>query len=138
MAEIAIRIDFGAQKNKVSHCFYCFPIYFPWGNGTRCHDLSFLNVELYPLPEDKHECISNVLFLKLNNSYMYLYYLLHLTYKVIDSEKNAAANLFVRSTEFALFLRGLEKYCFTQSFRKPRSANIHYKQILNNSIDIKF
>ena len=29
MAEIAIRIDFGAQKNKVSHCFYCFPIYFP-------------------------------------------------------------------------------------------------------------
>ena len=22
-------IDFGAQKNKVSHCFHCFPIYFP-------------------------------------------------------------------------------------------------------------
>ena len=22
------------------------PIYFPWGDGTRCHDLSFLNVEL--------------------------------------------------------------------------------------------
>ena len=21
--------DFGAQKNKVSHCFHCFPIYFP-------------------------------------------------------------------------------------------------------------
>ena len=21
--------DFGAQKNKVSHCFYCFPIYLP-------------------------------------------------------------------------------------------------------------
>ena len=31
-------------KNKVSHCFHCFPIYFPWGDGTRCHDLSFLNV----------------------------------------------------------------------------------------------
>ena len=30
-------------KNKVSHCF---PIYFPWSDGTRCHDLSFLNVEL--------------------------------------------------------------------------------------------
>ena len=30
----------------VWHCFYCFPIYFPWGDGTRCHDLSFLNVEL--------------------------------------------------------------------------------------------
>ena len=33
----------GAQKNKVSHCF---PICFPWSDGTRCHDLSFLNVEL--------------------------------------------------------------------------------------------
>ena len=22
-----------------------FPIYFPWSDGTRCHDLSFLNVE---------------------------------------------------------------------------------------------
>ena len=26
--------------------FHCLPIYFPWGDGTRCHDLSFLNVEL--------------------------------------------------------------------------------------------
>ena len=32
-------------KNKVCHCFYCFPIYLPWSDGTRCHDLSFLNVE---------------------------------------------------------------------------------------------
>ena len=38
--------DLGAQKNKVWHCFHCFPIYFPWSDGTRCHDLSFLNVEL--------------------------------------------------------------------------------------------
>ena len=29
----------------VCHCFHCFPIYFPWSNGTRCHDLCFLNVE---------------------------------------------------------------------------------------------
>ena len=34
------------QKNKVWHCFHCFPIYFPWSDGTRCHDLRFLNVEL--------------------------------------------------------------------------------------------
>ena len=33
-------------KNKVCHCFHCFPIYVPWSDGTRCHDLSFLNVEL--------------------------------------------------------------------------------------------
>ena len=38
--------DFGAQENKVCHCFHCFPIYLPWSDGTRCHDFSFLNVEL--------------------------------------------------------------------------------------------
>ena len=38
--------DFGAQKDKVWHCFHCFPICLPWSDGTRCHDLSFLNVEL--------------------------------------------------------------------------------------------
>ena len=26
--------------------WHCFPIYFPWNEGTRCHDLCFLNVEL--------------------------------------------------------------------------------------------
>ena len=39
-------VDFGAPKNKVSHCFYCFSIYLPLSDGTRCHDLGFLNVEL--------------------------------------------------------------------------------------------
>ena len=32
-------------QNKVCHCFHCFPIYLPRSDGTRCHDLSFLNVE---------------------------------------------------------------------------------------------
>ena len=40
---VTICSDFGAQKNKVSHCF---PIYLPWSDGTWCHDLSFLNIEL--------------------------------------------------------------------------------------------
>ena len=36
------------EPNKIkSHCFHCFPIYLPWSDGTGCHDLSFLNVELY-------------------------------------------------------------------------------------------
>ena len=46
MAAITIWGDFGAPKNKVWHCFHCFPIYLPWSYGTGCHDLSFLNVEL--------------------------------------------------------------------------------------------
>ena len=33
--------DFGALQNKVSPCFYCFPIYLAWSDGTGCHDLSF-------------------------------------------------------------------------------------------------
>ena len=46
MAAITICSDFGAQKNKVWHCFHCFSIYLLWSDGTRCHDLRFLNVEL--------------------------------------------------------------------------------------------
>ena len=38
-------VIFGAQINKVCHCFHCFSIYVPSTDGTRCHDLSFLNVE---------------------------------------------------------------------------------------------
>ena len=34
------------KKKKVCYCFHQFPIYLPWSDGTRCHDLSFLNVEL--------------------------------------------------------------------------------------------
>ena len=43
MAAVTICSDFGAPKNKIWHCFHCFPIYFPWSDGTRCRDLSFLN-----------------------------------------------------------------------------------------------
>ena len=46
MAAVTICSDFGAQENKVSHCFHCFPIYLPWSDGTRCHDLSFFNVQI--------------------------------------------------------------------------------------------
>ena len=48
MAAVTICSDFGAPKNKVWHSFHCFPIYFPWSDGTGCHDLHFLNVELKP------------------------------------------------------------------------------------------
>ena len=33
------------SKKVVFHCLRCFPIYLPWTDGTKCHDLSFLNVE---------------------------------------------------------------------------------------------
>ena len=34
------------KKIKSDICFHCFLIYFPWSDGTRCHDLHFLNAEL--------------------------------------------------------------------------------------------
>ena len=43
--QVTICSDFGVQENEVFHCFHCFPIYLPWSDGTRCHDLHFLNVE---------------------------------------------------------------------------------------------
>ena len=42
MAAVTIYSDFGAPKNKVWHLFPLFP-HFPWSDGTRCHDLCFLN-----------------------------------------------------------------------------------------------
>ena len=44
--QLTICSDFGTQKHKVFHCFHYFLIYLPWIDGTRCHDLRFLNVEL--------------------------------------------------------------------------------------------
>ena len=48
MAAVTICSDFGAQKNKVCHCFHCFPIYLLWSDGTRCHDLSFWKLSFKP------------------------------------------------------------------------------------------
>ena len=45
LQSLSLGSDFGAQENKVCHCFHCFLIYLPWSNGTGCHDLSFLNAE---------------------------------------------------------------------------------------------
>ena len=33
--------SFGAQENKVSHCFHFVPIYLPWSDGTRAMILAF-------------------------------------------------------------------------------------------------
>ena len=37
-------VIWGPEK-IVCHFFHHFPIYLPWSDGTRCHDLHFLNVE---------------------------------------------------------------------------------------------
>ena len=55
MAAVTICSDFGAQKNKVWHCFHCFPIYLPWSDGTGCHKASGgdgIPVELFQILKD--------------------------------------------------------------------------------------
>ena len=48
MAAVTVCSDFRAQENQVSHCFHCFPIYLPWSDGTRCHDLVFWMLSFKP------------------------------------------------------------------------------------------
>ena len=46
---LTIRSDFGAQENKVCHCFHCFPIYLPWSDGTGCMILVFWMLSFKPI-----------------------------------------------------------------------------------------
>ena len=41
MAIVTIHSDFGAQGNKICHCFHFFSIYLPWSDRTAYHDLVF-------------------------------------------------------------------------------------------------
>ena len=65
MATVTICSDFGAPKNKVCHCFHCFPIYLPWSDGTRCHDLSFLKIMCLADSWSNIVCINNLLLILL-------------------------------------------------------------------------
>ena len=47
MAAVTVHSDSGAQENKVCHCFHCLPIYLPWSDGTRCHEISFLKMSSF-------------------------------------------------------------------------------------------
>ena len=48
MAAVTICSDLGAQKNKVWHCFHCFPIYFPWSDGIRAMIFVFWKLSFKP------------------------------------------------------------------------------------------
>ena len=48
MAEVTICSDLGAQENKICYCFPFSPIFLPWSDGTRCHNLSFWMLSFKP------------------------------------------------------------------------------------------
>ena len=45
VAAVTVHSDFGAQENKICHCFHFFPFCLPSCDGTGWHGLSFLNVK---------------------------------------------------------------------------------------------
>ena len=45
MAAVTICSDFRSQEEEICHYFCLFPFYLTWGNGARCHDLSFFKPE---------------------------------------------------------------------------------------------
>ena len=59
------------------HFFDCFPIYLPWSDGARCHDLSFLNVEF--------KCIAKWLFFIHTCIHFFFRSFFHLSYQRILS-----------------------------------------------------
>ena len=46
VAAVTICSDFEVKEKKICLCFHFFTIYLTWRDGTRCQDLSFLNVEV--------------------------------------------------------------------------------------------
>ena len=48
LAAVTICSDFGAQENKICHCFHFSPFYLSWNDGTRCHGLRFWMLSFKP------------------------------------------------------------------------------------------
>ena len=53
--------DFGAQENKVFHCFHVFFLYLPESDGARCHDLSSKILEWAAIPSSSGPCFVRTL-----------------------------------------------------------------------------
>ena len=55
MSVVTVHIDFGAQENEFWLCLHIFPIYLPWSDRTRYHDLFF---ECWVLTQLFHSSLS--------------------------------------------------------------------------------
>ena len=58
MPAVTVYSDFGAQENKVCHCFHFFPKYVPWSDGTGCPSLGSLFFECWVLSQLFHSPLS--------------------------------------------------------------------------------
>ena len=99
----------GPPKNKVSHCFHCFPIDLPWSDGTGCHMLVFWNwvlsqlTLLFHFHQEAHEffftfchkgdviCISQVVDVSpgnLDSSVCLAFCMMYFAYKLNKQDDN--------------------------------------------------
>ena len=56
MAAVTICSDFGAQENKVRHCFHCLPISLPWGRVKHSHPAELGSGHVTCLPHKDEKC----------------------------------------------------------------------------------
>ena len=50
MAAVTIHSDFGAQENKICHCFHFYSFYLPWSDGAGYHLLiTIINIIKFPV-----------------------------------------------------------------------------------------
>ena len=78
MAAVTICSDFGAQEKKICHCVHFFPIYLPWNDGTRYHDLCLCvwvsNQNIYfPLSPSSRGSLVPLHFLPLEWNHLSIY-----------------------------------------------------------------
>ena len=107
MAAVTIHSDFGAQENKIFHCFPCFPICLPRSDGTRCHDIHCLILRL-------KDCLGFCLMviqslLQIRSLYPY------------SQQADGVAEGSFRELHLLLFLRELEADTEARSLLKPTS-----------------
>ena len=76
MDAVTVCSNFGAQENKVCHCFHCFPVYFPWSDGTRCYEFfkCWILSQLFhsPLSPSSRGSLVPLRFLPLETAYLRL------------------------------------------------------------------
>ena len=70
MTAITICSDFGAQKNKVSHCFHCFPIFGYWDYSPTNHPIWLKGKVQCPLNGYRQNVQCNIRSIKLGHTHL--------------------------------------------------------------------
>ena len=121
MAAVTIRSDFGAQENKICHCFYFSPIYFSRSDGARGHDLSFLMLSFKPAFSLSSFTLSKRLFssfsicaVRVHTSYAYVRLLIFLKAILMPACNSSSPAFHMMYSAYKLNQQGdnIQPWCF--------------------------